>query len=614
MLKRAREIYDSQNFKPEMANSIFRLGIIHWREHDYENALEFYDQALNIYKESKDQRAIAKMHRYKGIVYNRIGEFAKALEQYFQSLENYQALHDEVLVAEVLGNIGSLQSKLGNYEGALDSYSRSLEMFKQLGYKRAIGFRTHNLGTIYYAMEDYDKAKSFYNRALDIFSELQFSIGVAEVKIDLGILYWALGENAKSLDYLNQARQIFEDKKYLSGLVEVYRYLTLNYESLDQHQKALEYASRALKLLEKTRNPDDLLKIYREMSSIYSKINDYQHAYQYFRKYHSLSDSLLNLQTKERIAEIETKYETARREQEIQNLKNEKKIEKQRFQRNFFIVTLILLILVVALIFSSYQAKRKHVEVLKKKNKELEIARDKAVEADRLKSTFLANMSHEIRTPMNAIVGFSELLEDSEIKGKERKELLEQVKQNSMVLLRLIDDLIDFAKIESGELKIINEKVSLNHLFHQVYGTIKNNYHDKLEQINFELSIPEEDMVIETDSKRLHQILYNLLDNSFKFTDEGFVLLGYTQSSDDNPPRHLILFVKDSGIGIPPEQQQEIFKRFSKIKQNKNKYYRGTGLGLAIIDHIVRKMGGKIELDSKINEGSAFYVYLPLAR
>jgi PAS domain S-box-containing protein len=244
--------------------------------------------------------------------------------------------------------------------------------------------------------------------------------------------------------------------------------------------------------------------------------------------------------------------------------------------------------------------------------RDLKIAKEKAEESDRLKSSFLANMSHEIRTPMNAIIGFSDLLVDSDTEADEREELVTHINNNCNTLLHLIDDIIDLAKIEANELSVFIKKTDVNNTMQEIYDTYfsvkkkidKNHLEIKLDKSNY-----KENFYLNTDPYRFKQILVNLIDNAFKYTDLGFVEFGYKILDDTNLVE---FYIKDTGIGIPENKQIEIFQRFNKIETDKSKLYRGTGLGLTITQNLIERLGGTIRVESKLNEGSTFYFTLPL--
>lgn len=237
----------------------------------------------------------------------------------------------------------------------------------------------------------------------------------------------------------------------------------------------------------------------------------------------------------------------------------------------------------------------------KKQQKELEAARIKAEESDRLKSAFLANMSHEIRTPLNAIVGFSKLVIDAECTN-EKEQYAEIIERNSEILLNLFNDILDLSSLEADSLSFNIRPIKLIdiclQLEQQFCYKVKNGTKLILDDVDTEL-------YVSGDWNRIIQIISNLLNNAAKFTPKGEIHFGYREKED-----FVEFYVKDSGIGIPAERVATIFQRFGKI----NDFVQGTGLGLTLCRMLVEKMGGRIWLRSQEGKGSRFYFTLPLIR
>lgn len=249
---------------------------------------------------------------------------------------------------------------------------------------------------------------------------------------------------------------------------------------------------------------------------------------------------------------------------------------------------------------------------VKERTKDLEDAKLRAEESDKLKSSFLANMSHEIRTPLNAIVGFSNVIVSDDFSQKERKEMFTIIQQNSFSLLNIISDIIDFSKIEAGQMDFQIDEVELTPILKELLRTftqqLKNSEKDG--SIILRLNVPDTPNVpkLNTDSFRLKQIFSNLISNAIKFTDKGYIEFGFRETKNGS----LILFVKDTGIGIKNVNKKVIFDRFVKIEDDKDIIYRGTGLGLSITKYLVESLGGKIWVESKYHEGSEFLFELPI--
>lgn len=251
----------------------------------------------------------------------------------------------------------------------------------------------------------------------------------------------------------------------------------------------------------------------------------------------------------------------------------------------------------------------KMIDIRSQKEKELQIAKDRAEESDRLKSSFLANMSHEIRTPMNAIIGFSELLQEDDLPNETRKQFFSHIRNSGNSLLNLINDIIDFSKIESGELKISRTIFNLNLLFeelHQTFIKIKKGKSKDHISLQFLKGLSDEQSVIYTDPFRLKQIITNLIENSLKFTEKGSVIVSYQLNESE-----LIFSVKDTGIGISKDKQDVIFNRFRQADDSHARKYGGTGLGLSISKKLANLLNGKLWLESTVDVGSCFYISIP---
>ncbi len=249
---------------------------------------------------------------------------------------------------------------------------------------------------------------------------------------------------------------------------------------------------------------------------------------------------------------------------------------------------------------------------IKKAHDELLEAKIKAEQADKLKTAFLANMSHEIRTPMNAIIGFSDLLNDPNFEKEDIGYFTKNIQKNSELLLKIIGDIMDVAKMEAGVIQVDRRKADLHEIINETYDTIMKVQDEEEEQaknIRFIKSFEKDtdkQLSVVTDPYRIRQILNNLLTNAFKFTEEGEVEIGYKIKDNE-----VMVFVRDTGLGIPEEKQEIIFERFRQVDDSHTREFGGTGLGLTIAKTLVEKLGGKMWLDSKLYQGSTFYFTIP---
>jgi len=240
-------------------------------------------------------------------------------------------------------------------------------------------------------------------------------------------------------------------------------------------------------------------------------------------------------------------------------------------------------------------------------NKELTVSKAKAEESNRLKSMFLANMSHEIRTPMNTIMGFAEVLQEPGLSKDKQKRFVQIIISSCRQLLSVISDILDISKIEAGQIIIDSELIDINNLLKELSISYKKTVELKNIRLKCSLDCPKELILVKTDGNRVKQVLCNLLDNALKFTKEGGIDFGYKMKGD-----FIEFYVKDTGIGIAPENLELIFERFRQVDASINRIIGGNGLGLAISKALVEKLGGTMNLKSNLGKGSVIRFTIPI--
>lgn len=242
---------------------------------------------------------------------------------------------------------------------------------------------------------------------------------------------------------------------------------------------------------------------------------------------------------------------------------------------------------------------------------ELIKAKEKAEESDRLKSAFLANMSHEIRTPMNGILGFADLLKEPELTGEQQIEYIGLIEKSGARMLNIINDIVDISKIESGQMNISISETSVNDKMINIYNSFKQEIERKGLHIFCKNALSSNEAIIYTDQNKLNIILSSLIKNAIKFTHTGFIEFGYHTVETLRAPSLLKFYVRDTGIGIQPDQLELIFERFRQGRDMLNRNYEGSGLGLYISKAYVEMLGGQIWVESEMGKGSTFYFTIP---
>ena len=400
-----------------------------------------------------------------------------------------------------------------------------------------------------------------------------------------------VAEKEPSLVYQHlRMMEDIEKKNNMNAEQILPQFLWMNYYALaGKYEKAIDLANKLeLMLLDKKRF-SDWVSVEDFKADLYYKLGRGMEAARAYRDSKEVHDSIMRVKYYEDLAKLKTQREVEKLE--IQSKKLELEAEKSRVRilmlRGGFVLVLLLC---AGLGIVAYARHRAGIR--------LKIAKEKAEEADHLKSAFLANMNHEIRTPLNAIVGFSELLAD-ESRHETRREYTDIILRNNTLLLQIISDVLDLARIESGRTDIERTQFDARDLCREVADSLRLQRRPGVE-LRVEEGLPE--FPVTEYRKGLAQVLNNFTRNALKFTEKGSVTIGFRRI-----PGHIRFYVRDTGIGIAPEDRERIFERFVKL----DTFTQGTGLGLSICKSIAEQLGGSVGVDSVAGEGSCFRIDIP---
>lgn len=455
--------------------------------------------------------------------------------------------------------------------GNFDSRLRYLELYKSyLDYCKAKGIEKLDDENPLYVLE-YIYYQSYAYENLNLYRVRR--------KGNLGDIYKSLQMASKILEEHKLERRRLE----LKNLYASYYWANREY---DKAISAFTYLYERYKRAGRETVVVDMLK-YR--GQVEFEAGQYKEAAIDCFKMARLQDSIRQTTFYKELAEMQAQHETDKLE--LQNQKMEMEAMHARNVLIFMGVGVLVLVLICALLV--FLVCQKH-----RLGEQFKLAKEKAEEADRIKSAFLANMNHEIRTPLKAIVGFSQVLVDEEDK-ETRQEFANIIQNNNELLQRLVGDVLDLSKIDSNTMSLIYKKQDIASLMKEIYNVILLRMPDGVELLLDDC----EELEMETDRNRLTQILTNLLTNAIKHTREGFIRFGYKKTDG-----FVEFFIQDSGEGIPEDKVDSIFSRFVQLDD----WSKGVGLGLAICKGLVGQMQGKIWATSKLGEGSVFFVRLPL--
>ena len=608
---------------------------------EYYKAIENLDEAHKLSLSIKDSLQLLDIYQTYSRIYTKIGDFNKALDYSQNSYILIGSLKQKDKLADIIRETGNIYYNFREYNIALEFYQKCITQYKANNDQAGLSKALNNVGQIYIDLGQYDKALDNLNKSLEIKNKLDNKLSATITILNIGTIYFKKGDYQKAIEFFKKSNSNYTEINYIAGVSDSYQYLGRSYLKIKRYNESEEAFIKALELAEKGKMKTLLLPIYIGIAELYSQTDRYDLAYQYLQKNKNLSDSLFSEERRNLLMELDAKYQLQAKEKQIQLLSKDQELKDAQQKKLFFWIAFLI---ITALFLSSFmyfihsrmrfrerinrqlleeitqrksveeelQTHQQHLEVIvEDRTKELKIAKDKAEESDMLKTAFLANMSHEIRTPMNAIVGFSNLLLDPLSTEQEKHEFVSLINTNGEILMNLINDIIDISIIESGQIKLNSTKVYIFDILLELQSYFeeeKKKLNKNHISINLEVEGHLRSHYTFTDSNRLKQIISYLISNALKFTIHGSISIGYNLIN----PKTLQFFVKDTGIGIPPENKNAIFERFSKFNTDSNStLYSGTGLGLAICKELVELMSGDIWFDSEPNKGSTFYFTLP---
>nr|WP_278704726.1 HAMP domain-containing sensor histidine kinase [Bacteroides intestinalis] len=516
----------------------------------------------------------------------------------------------------------------GHINEALEKANAMLQQATLMKYDIGIAISHYAIGDTYLNANMTNEAIEEYEIAMQKLYKIADSEKLQEkVLIQLIPTLIRLGRLNEAKDYLEQIEQVkdYRHSRFIENIFQAYYYLHTN--NLEQARKYIQEAeewyeyypfffhSSILKYIQaeyakQVEDDEQAIKLYNELTVSTSSANVYN-------RYLKMKNSLARLYTKrgraKEACEIFQDINAARNSINARNYSSQinllrtiyqvdrLEMDNQNERNRLLFYSIMGCILILSISIASVLYIRKINKRLIASRLKLEKARQIAENSIRTKSVFLSNMSHEIRTPLNALSGFSAILTDANIDISTRQQCNEIIQQNSDLLLKLIDDVVDLSSLEIGKMQFLFANNNAVAICRNVVDTV-----EKIKQTSasvlFQTSL--ENLEIYTDEARLQQLLINLLINATKFTTEGSITLSLEKQSEE-----VALFaVSDTGCGIAPEKQGAIFNRFEKLNENA----QGSGLGLSICQLIVERFGGKIWIDPEYKNGSRFLFTHPI--
>ena len=602
-LELARQLDDRENEALALKN----IGVGHSNVRDDDEALEYYAKALAIYTDIGAKKGIGNVLNNIGIIYVGIDDYDKALEYYLKSMKIYEEIEYTKGIATSLINIGTIYESLNNSEKALSNYKESLELFESLGDSSGAATCLNNMGNIYSESKDYDKALQLYQESLNINEKLGDKFGVGNAVLNIGYAYDDLNDYDMALSYYLQALAIDEELDDKYGLAIALNNIGDLYRKLKIYNESYKYLNQSKKISEEINSKDMLKENYDCLSKLYSDQGEFQKAFEYYRLYDGVKDSIFNDESSNKIAEMQTKYDTEKKEKENELLRKEKEIQNATINRHRIIMfsiglglCLVLALAIVAV--RAYLTKQKANRLLNEQKQHIEeqadklkLANDRLIQLDHFKESMTGMIVHDLKNPLNAIINYTE----------DKSDLTQNIiGQAGRQMLNMVMNILDVQKFEDAQMHLETEDQNLNQIVRSALGQVEFLRHEKnLDIVNNCSS----NLTVKVDPGIMERVFINLLTNAIKYSSlNGKIVLETENYSEE----HIKVSVIDYGEGIPSDKLDTVFDKFQQIQPKKAGKVRSTGLGLTFCKLALESHGERIGVASEIGEGTTFWFTL----
>ncbi len=548
---RAFELSQQSNYKEGEAHALKNIGTGNYYQSNYDISLEFYFKSLKIFKEIEDREGASSILNNIGIIYWKLYDFEKALEIYNESLKVMKEFENKEGIARAQNNIGLIYMTLQNYDKALEYFIKSLKIMEEVGNRNNLAYCLNNIGIIYWYLENYDKSLEYYLRSYTINKEIDNKYGIA------GSL------------------------KNIGGI----------YVKLEEYDKSIIYFKESLKLAKEIEAKDLIQNIYIAFSELFSVKKDYKKALEYFTLYTVVKDSIFTKESSERIAEMQTKYETEKKEQENEILKKNNeiqrlKINKQQNFRNLLIIISVFILFMAFIIYTRYRSKhkvnillnQKNIQIeqankeLSEKNKELEIHREHINLINQI-------LRHDIRNNLSVINSAIRLfLKDG------NKDLIHAIQVSVSKSLSLINNMREVEEFMTSNKKV--KLIDLRNVINQVAES----------HFDFDIDISVSGKAEVLADEAVFSVFDNLFNNAIIHGKADKINIEIKKNKKGCEVR-----VSDNGLGIPKEIKAKLFDEGFTFGEKGH-----TGIGLYLVKESIKRWGGKISVEDNKPVGSVF--------
>lgn len=565
-----------------------------------EEELRFGNLLLDLAKKVNNQEYVIKANLRIGVAYRLLGNLGRSLEYLFVSANGAVDIERFTpLLVDIYQEISTCYTQNGDSENALLYGSKTIDILRTTNNKQRLALTLLNVGYDYYLIGKYDSAMACYGESEPILKEIGMTIGLAYIKGNRALVYWKRGNHEQAENDLKLAVEMLEPLGDQYGMADYCIRLGNVVFEEGKVDEAVTHATKGLIMASEEGLKEQVRDASHLLFLIFQSAGEYKKAIKYQTQFYAYKDSIQNLETTHRLANLRTAFEVGQKQAEVDLL-----IEQKRSNQIIMITGGIAFFIVMCLFLIIYRFSKTRIEL----NKQLGEQKEALIELNSTKDKFFSIISHDLRGPVNNISGLVSLtryyLDDENI--EDLRDMLNKMERSTERLVKLLDNLLHWALLQRGHFPYDPESLGIKDILVEVTDMFDDMATSKDIRLDLQL---EEDFDLFVDKNTTSTMFRNLLSNAIKFTETG----GQIQvSAMKNGKAGIIKFV-DNGVGMPDAKLKVLFELNDKITTKGTSGETGLGLGLQLVYDFVQLNKGKIEVESQEGKGTSFSVHLPLS-
>ena len=571
---------------------------------DLRLSIKYAEELISLSQEVGNNLYLFRGHFLKGNKKKLLGDWEEAHDAYFKSIDPAQKAGNTKGVANAYSAIAGIYTRSGNYRNAKLYYNKAITTLRQSHDSVALASAILNLGEAFRKSKVYDSALLCFHESGIIFKKVNYRVGTAYNLGNVGMVYASTGENKLAEKNINEAIQILESLGvYYPVCVYLISMSDIHLEKGDK-PAALNYALRSLQLAQQHKLKEQISESSLKLSELYDLAGNKTEAFKHFKNHITYRDSINNIETVQKLADLRTEYEISQKQIEL--IEKEKLLARETWMRNTFILAFGLTIAIAAITYRNYKNIKTKSQKIREQKEEIERKNADLISLNEEKNNLIGIVAHDLKSPVNQIKGLLSLVKMTSKPEDESANYLNMTEQSALRLSDMISKILNIEAVESKQLNVKIEPINLSEV---VLDNVKRSMVEaKHKEIELHTSLADH-ITVQADLSYTDQVIENLLSNALKFSPPNkkiYININIQHTA-------AVVEIRDEGPGLSEDDKKKLFRKYQKLSATPTGNESSTGLGLAIVKKFIDAMGAEIWCESEIGKGASFFVKFNLA-